>query len=324
MKLLYLTLLLLTVTSFTLAAPVIRAIGNNGKWDQASTWNLNRTPQSGDTVIIPVNLQVVLDNNESLDNLVVKITGILKLNNGKLILNSASRIDIMIGGRLTGSGNNDQVKIGGDFKFRGGFDLPILGPAYADTSTGTSPNGFVIGLSLLGERTTDFTVSRVNGNACISWTSVPGNTIQFDIEKSLNGISWSIAGTVPVGGDRGSRQHYSYIDKNLTAATAYYRIKQVLPSGVAYTAVKTISNKESAGMDVYAGSRHTVNVRFNVPVTFPVKMMVMDLNGRVVQQQSFGTPGSAINLQLKSVTTGTMIVNVSDAAGGNRSRIVVL
>lgn len=324
MKLLYSIILLLAVTLFTHASPVIRAVSNNGKWNQSSTWDLNRTPQDGDTVIIPMNLQVVLDNNQSLNNLVVKITGILKLNNGKLILNSLSRIEIMTGGTLTGSGNNDQVKIGGDFKFRGGFDLPILGPAYADNSTGTSPNGFNAGLSILSELTTDFYVSRVNGNAYIGWTSVPGHTIQFDIEKSLNGISWSVTATVPVGGNRTSRQRYSYIDKNISGATAYYRIKQVLPSGVAYTAVKTVTDKESAGMDVYAGSRHNVNVRFNVPATFPVKMMVMDMSGRVVQQQSFDTPVSMINLQLKAVTKGTVIVNISDAAGESRSRMVVL
>jgi len=130
------------------AASSIRAV-NNGRWSQTSTWNLNRLPHDGDTVFILANIQVVLDVNESLNDVVVRIGGTLRLNNGKLDLNGTSRVEVGALGRLSGTGNNDQVKIGNVFKFRGGVDLSILGPAYADESTGSSPNGFAGGLVIL-------------------------------------------------------------------------------------------------------------------------------------------------------------------------------
>src|SRR5215213_7651715 len=144
MKKLLLFLSLLSALNLA-AAPPIRAV-NNGTWSQSSTWDFNRKPQNGDTVIIPANMQVVLDTIESLDDLIVQIGGTLKLNNGKLNLNNSSRVEVGALGRLSGTGNNDQIKIGNTFKFRGGVDLSILGPAYADEGTGSSPNGFAGGL----------------------------------------------------------------------------------------------------------------------------------------------------------------------------------
>ncbi|HYE56523.1 MAG TPA: T9SS type A sorting domain-containing protein [Chitinophagaceae bacterium] len=149
------------VTIGAAAAPKIKAV-KNGKWSQSSTWDLGRKPRDGDTVLIPGNLQVVLDNNESLDDLVVKINGTLKLTNGKLNLNASSRIEVHLMGRLAGSGNNDQVRIGNVFKFRGGVDLSILGPAYADETTGSSPAGFSGGLVILNYNEPPVANSRVD------------------------------------------------------------------------------------------------------------------------------------------------------------------
>lgn len=322
MKLLYLTLLLFFAHTANVSAATIRAITNNGKWHHASTWNLNRKPQSGDTVIIPNNIVVVLETNESLNALVMTVAGTLKLSNGKLNLNAASRIHIMTGGTLTGSGNNDQVRIGGEFKFRGGFDLPVLGPAYADTSTGTSPNGFNAGLSILSELVTDFNVSRSNGKAYVGWSCVPANTVQFEVEKSTNGITWTTAGVVPAGGNRNLRQRYLYVDQNAGRATTYYRVKQVLPFGLTYTAVKTIEADENGGIDIYAASGRNINIRFHQPPSFPVKVTVTDLGGRVLQQESVERAASLLHVQRRFSTNGTVIVHVSDASFARFSRML--
>lgn len=312
MKLLY-SVLLCILSNYLFAAPVIRAT-SNGRWAQASTWNLNRLPQNGDTVIIPLDIEVTLDFNESLNNLAVKITGTLKLNNGKLNLNAASRIDIAAQGRLSGNGNNDQVKIGGELKFRGGVDQSILGPAYSDTSTGPSPNGFTGGFSMLRATLTDFAVNKVNNEVHVSWVSVPGNTLRFDIEKSSTGNSWSMVEAIDVSGDPGLPQQYLYIDKN---PGTYYRVKQVFAASVAYTAVKAAIVINKTSINIYS-TPEMVKVRFDGPVKFPVTVTVTDENGRLVKKAIYRQ--ALIDLRLH----GTFVVHVKDAGGIEKASVVIL
>ena len=53
MKKLYSLLIALFAVSFTFANNLITVVNNNGSWKSKSTWNLNRIPKDGDTVVIP-------------------------------------------------------------------------------------------------------------------------------------------------------------------------------------------------------------------------------------------------------------------------------
>lgn len=320
MKPIYLALLFFSLVVNTLATPVIRATAN-GRWGQASTWNANRQPQSGDTVLIPANIEVVLDYNETLNNIVLKITGTLKLLTGKLNLDVISRIDIDIPGRLSGNGNDDQVAIGGTFKFRGGVDQSILGPAYSDNTTGSSPHGFNSAVVLLKATLTNFAISKVNEQVYIRWESVPGNTIRFEIEKSLNGDSWAIMEAIPVTGDPNQSRQYLFTDK--ARGAAYYRVKQVFAAGTSYTAVKAV-NINGKGIYISSAPAQIVRVRSNEAISFPVRVTVMDMNGSIVQQVNYETPVPSMDFRVRGLNNSRYVVYVKDAAGAERRAVVVL
>ena len=55
------TILVISFQSF--AAPVIKFLGNNNSWLSASSWDLNRLPMNGDTVVIPTGKILLIDNN---------------------------------------------------------------------------------------------------------------------------------------------------------------------------------------------------------------------------------------------------------------------
>src|SRR2546423_7190263 len=107
MKPIYTLILALVAAATAIAAPPIRVVANNGSWNMASTWDLNRTPQNGDTIEIPANLTVIIQNiSLNLNSVLVRIYGTLSLNtNGKLDLDIVSRINVYVGGNIIGLGN---------------------------------------------------------------------------------------------------------------------------------------------------------------------------------------------------------------------------
>ena len=126
----------------------------------------------GDTVVIPAGKTVVIDDVENLssDFLYVKVYGTLKLTGGKLWLDVNSSGCIYIGGSVTGTGNSSEtLKIDGVNKYWGHDDLTIFGPAYANQTTGVSPNGFNLGIVTLPVKFISFSLASQNNNVIIEW-----------------------------------------------------------------------------------------------------------------------------------------------------------
>src|SRR5215467_10186847 len=102
MKRFYLLILLGLTHILTRANPVITAVSSSGNWKTGSTWNLNRVPANGDTVVIPAGDVVTIDNVQNLSSatLYIKIYGTLQFSNGKLWLGPNSAVIIFMGGAL--------------------------------------------------------------------------------------------------------------------------------------------------------------------------------------------------------------------------------
>src|SRR5688500_1542746 len=134
MKTIYTSLFTLMFAA-TLQATTITAVVNNGQWNVNSTWNLNRQPQNNDTIVIPVGFTVLLDQHITLDNIYLLIYGTLRFNGGKLTLNNICSILIQSGGRIIGTSNSEQIRLGGIFKYKGD-EGTISGPALANAVSG--------------------------------------------------------------------------------------------------------------------------------------------------------------------------------------------
>ena len=253
MKKLYTAVLLTFIINSVFANPVITAIGN-GNWKNNSTWNLNRVPANGDTVVIPAGKTVVIDNVQNLSSsfLYVKIYGTLKLSGGKLWVDVNSSIVIYLGGALIGTGNSSEtLRIDGVNKFWGHNDVTILGPAYANKTTGVSPHGFTLGSITLPVKFIGFSVSLQDHNAVIQWaTAEEINSSYFELQRSNNGSDWSTIANITAAGNTTLTHSYSYTDKNISGNLVYYRIKQVDIDGkFIVTPVRMLKN-ESGNAEV--------------------------------------------------------------------------
>jgi len=319
------TLLLLSIpmATFAGARTMIQAVKTSSDWSAKSSWSLNRLPQDGDSIVIPAGNTIVFDQSQTLNNVYITIAGTLNFEqNNSLALNNASIVSILNGGMLTATHPtpNELVTIGGVIKYDGKTDNTIAGPAVANSNTNTSPSGFAITPITLPVTFVSFSAGRTNDGAVqLNWaTANEINNGHFEIERSLDGSNWTslaviTAGNNPLG------DSYTYSDETATAAQTSYRIRQVDIDGkYMYSKVVMIGAAANAQATIIASGR-TVTI-------FPEKLSgghlmvrLITLGGQVLQQQSFETASSRIDLTLSTSANGMYLVQVTD---GNQWSVI--
>ena len=110
MKLAFTLLIALISVSNVFAAPSIKAKKTSGSWTASADWDLSRTPANNDSIIIPAGMTMVISNNISISQVVIRIYGVLKFTNGKLNLDAASKLILETGAIIDGNGSNDQIR----------------------------------------------------------------------------------------------------------------------------------------------------------------------------------------------------------------------
>jgi hypothetical protein len=304
-------------------ATQITAIQSNN-WSDKATWDLNRLPKNGDTIVIPLGFTVTADNNNNLNAVVIMIYGSLKLDNGKLKLDNSSKVIIETTGKITGQNSNDQISIGGVMKYKGNQGT-LIGYGYADASTGSSPTGFIMGA--LPVNFTSFYAKRSGNDVVLNWsTATEINNSHFDIEKSTDGSTWRMIGIVIGNGTTSLTSNYAFTDKKETSAVVYYRILQVDQNGQkSYSSVKVIrNNAPKQEVNIYATSKNTISVDINGGSKNNMLVTILTMNGQVVAKQQYGTVSYKASIVVPNAVSGVYIVNVRDEKGWMESKKVIL
>lgn len=325
MKQIYTSILAL-LFSLTSTATTITA-DSNSDWDTDGTWNLNRVPQNGDSIVIPQGITVTLNGVNNLDNVIIVIQGTLNLTNGKLRLDNASRMIIHLTGMLTGINNNDQLSIGGVMKYKGAGGAQT-GYSYADNTTGTYPSGFIISTpGTLPVNFQAFYVTRQGASNQLGWsTSRELNNNYYAIEKSTDARTWKQIATIKGAGTANLVNKYSYTDKNSNDAVAYYRIRQVDMNGSAtYSSVRTLRNNETGTVtNIYTSSNKTVTIDFNSDVKDNVTIQLINMSGQVIVRKEFSQASYRLIVDAIGAGSGVYAVRVSDSKGWSEVKRIML
>ncbi len=307
-------ILLILITLFTLStvysAPVIKAVAN-GYWGNVNTWDLNRLPQIGDTIVIGSGKVVTVNNDQNIAGFAyVKIWGKLSFlgNNSTLKLGPTSVIWVYANARIEGGGSASQkIRIGNNTVFDGN-DAPVTGPQVA-TINGFTPAGELpLPVKFVG-----FTLSKKNNDALIQWaTSEEQNANVYEVEKSTDGRTWAVIAYVTAAGNTTSLTNYSYTDRNITSKTAYYRIKQVDMDGrFSYTPVRSIkSDNENANVKIASMQQSKVLLQFPQEIKGNVTVRFISTNGQIAGQQTISNPVGQIILNTNALK-GSYVVSVN-------------
>jgi hypothetical protein len=120
--------------------------------------------------------------------------------------------------------------------------------SYYNRSTGTYGSSDTTGfaaMSALPMELISFDVVNENGTAKLQWsTSSEINSSHFELEKSIDGLTWSVFDEVQAAGHSSAIINYGGFDYNLSTMKTYYRLRLVDFDGTwEYSDVRVIDQK---------------------------------------------------------------------------------
>lgn len=125
-----------------------------------------------------------------------------------------------------------------------------------------------------------------NKNVLLEWsTATEQNSKHFELEKSFNGTDYRRIATVPAAGNSSSLLKYSYLDKEPAVESNYYRLKSVDWDGRKKESNVVLVKKPNAQQGIYVLNNpftNKITIRFIKPPSGKVKLMLMDISGRLV------------------------------------------
>ncbi len=166
-----------------------------------------------------------------------------------------------------------------------------------------------------------FTAEAVhNRDAQLSWsTASEQNNDHFEVERSLDGATFTTLGQLAGQGTTSLRTAYAYADVNVAALTSgpvYYRLKQVDLTGTStYSPVRTVRFTKAAvtvSLSLYpnpAQTRTTLDLS-QLPASATYQVLLLDATGRQVLATKLAG-GLPQPLDLTTLATGTYNVLVT-------------
>ncbi|HTN07195.1 PA14 domain-containing protein [Agriterribacter sp.] len=171
-------------------------------------------------------------------------------------------------------------------------------------------------LSILPVTLESFTAREKEHTVQLNWNiSSNSDPRLFEVEKSINGLSFSGIGTVPSNSN--SVTQYSFTDQSPFRGMAYYRLKMTDRSGittysatVSIRAAVTSANKISVYPTVVTGNSFFVTSSSNIRNAV---ITITGLNGKILSKQNAGniTTGQAIRVFTGAATSGKGIYAVT-------------
>ncbi|MBC7902678.1 MAG: T9SS type A sorting domain-containing protein [Gemmatimonadaceae bacterium] len=327
MKQIFTLAFLLTISIIASAKTPITLTTWWGNWNANSSWDLNRIPKNGDSVIIPAGKGVVMNADIDINNLSVNILGTLALEK-KMTLGNPSVIKIGTTGRLyawNANRLNELITIGGVRKFDQTTSFNVYGISVANRNSGVAPNGFAP-LSALPVTFSSFNATKNDNAVVLTWTTANEfNNNNFEIEKSTDGLNYNVIAVMMGAGTSSTSSSYKFTDKNISNSVVYYRLRQVdIDGNSKYSVVKTISgNGKVADAKIYAANKQ-INIELNNEVKGNLSVRVVSMSGQVVAQKNYQNASYKINLAINNQNNGAFIVQLTDGKGWSTSSKVML
>lgn len=196
------------------------------------------------------------------------------------------------------------------------------------TAVNDGPNNFVLSGALSGQPLSEmtlgvlsalpvswysFTANKQSKRALLQWTTgSEKNTLNYTVQQSISGKSWSNIGTVPAAGNSSSTSRYSFVHATPTAGKNFYRILQTDIDGkFSYSEIRPLYfNADEASFSVISNpvSNGSLMVQVNSATVLPLAMF--DIDGRLLWKKQLGAGVQTINVS--GFTKGTYFLRSED------------
>jgi len=174
----------------------------------------------------------------------------------------------------------------------------------------------------------NFSVTKQNNVAQLAWqTSSEINTSHFNIQRSTNGIDFSIVGSVNAAVASASMHDYTYPDdiSSLATGKVYYRLQMVDNDGkFSYSKIVYITLSNESVARIYPNPAHGYFVIGNygkVDVR-TASVLVRDLTGRTLINQKF-TNDTEQKINIGSLSKGMYVVSIITPGNVQTQKLII-
>jgi hypothetical protein len=157
-----------------------------------------------------------------------------------------------------------------------------------------------------------FTGHNAGNMNVLEWkTTHESNTKEFQVERSVNGSGFQLAGTVAAKGNTTTETSYRFNDdRNIGSGTYVYRLKMVdIDDKFSYSTSISLKIKDAGGVEVVGNPFHN-SIKLKVAQNVAVSLRLTDILGRTLAQRSVPqTSGTLIELNVdQSLTPGVYLL----------------
>ena len=160
--------------------------------------------------------------------------------------------------------------------------------------------------------------------AQLSWTTSreQGNK-GFDIQRSMDGVSFETVGWVSSKGDAENRQGYVFIDREVPQGDWNYRLRQVDINGSgSFSEVRRVRISTSSEMVIYPNpAANTIHVQSAFEQT--ATALMFDSQGKLTKKWDLRGEGTGFDLDISELQSGMYYLLLRDLAG-NRARQMIV
>jgi hypothetical protein len=185
------------------------------------------------------------------------------------------------------------------------FPAGVVATDVLNITTHTVPNTYVIGAPL-PVKLVSFAVKANNKDADVKWVvSEEINIAQYEVERSSDGNSFTVAGRVMAG----NKKQYGFTDKNLASGIYYYRLKTIDVAGsAAYSHIEKIKAGSINKLSIYPNP--VVNGQLFIQLPAATTVNIYNSNGLMVLHRQLGV--GAHTLVVTTFARGTYLLKTSE------------
>ena len=142
----------------------------------------------------------------------------------------------------------------------------------------------------------------------LSWkTAQEQNSSRFDIEKSRDGIHWTVAGNMLAAGNSNNEKSYSFTDNNIVPNSSYRIAEHDLDGRVQYTSIIRSSCTATDAFSLWPNPVNDV-VFINIVTNIESKVSIRIFDGKgalmKIQNENILSGSNQLNINMNSLAKG--------------------
>jgi len=154
-----------------------------------------------------------------------------------------------------------------------------------------------------------------NKEVVLKWlTATEIDSDYFDIQRSLNGVSFSTIDKVNAAGNSTTQQTYEFTDEDPAFGEIYYRLRQVdFDGSVTYSEVKQVKlDRNYVTPNIYPNpvrDAQNLTIDFGDMPSSPVEINIVDMSGKQVYYRQYAAGQNRFDIPVNGLSKGMYIIN---------------